>query len=186
MGTRGLCGRLGVRELVARSGSQARSASVLASLALLPVLAGCSSSSFGGPTASQQVAAAPPPANAPAPQPAAASSADAYAGIYPSVSLVDAFKSNSTPAAQQTTYVPHPPSTYTPADQPYVPHPPSSYTPVDQPYAPPGQPAYGAPSGSPQAATAPSASAPANSNPAAAGGVYPQQSLFDIFTNKSQ
>jgi hypothetical protein len=130
------------------------------SLALLPALAGCSSFSpppWGSPTPQQTAVAA--PAAAPAAPPDAN-----LTGVYPSVSLIDAFKSDSPPA--QTSNVPHPPSTYTPVGQPYAP--------------PPGQPGYG----SAPAASAP-APPPANSDPVGSAMPYPQQSLSDLFSKKS-
>ena len=157
-----------------------------------------------------------PPSSTADPPPASAT------GIYPSQSLGDLFKSD---AAQptQAAYVPHPPGSYSPANQlppsgrpaygapstatppdasatgaypsqslfdlfksdapqparnPNAPHPPSTYTPSGQPYTPPsGQPSYGASAGTAPAAAA----APANSDQPSVGGVYPQQSLIDIF-----
>jgi hypothetical protein len=74
-----------------------------------------------------------------------------------------------------------------------VPHPPGSYTPAGQPYTPPPgqQPAYGtpgtAPAGAQPAAAQPVAAAPAaDADPALHSGAYPSQSLFDVFSNKSQ
>ncbi len=195
MATRELCGRGAIDRLVALSQERGRLCLVCA-LALLPVLAGCSGSSFGGPGASQMAAAPPPSPAAPAvnaalPQPVPAQPPEAYAGVYPSVSLVDLFKGDAASSMQpaQAANMPHPPSTYTPSGQPYVPaanqayvpHPPGSYTPSGQPYPPPaGQQPYG--TAGPPAAAAP----PPPSNEETVGGVYPQQSLFDIFTNKSQ
>jgi hypothetical protein len=118
---------------------------------------------------------------------------DARASTYPQQSLTDLFKGSTdqraapdpsgagyplqplissqpaTPSAQQAN-MPHPPSTYTPSQQPYVPPQP---TPAS--YSPPG----GAP---PAAGPAqqPTAQAPANA------GVYPQQSLSDLFKSNGQ
>lgn len=65
--------------------------------------------------------------------------------------------------------------------QPSVPHPPSTYTPVNQPYSPPSgqQPASGAPAGAAPAAAAPAPDADSSGYP------YPKQSLFDVFSNKA-
>lgn len=79
---------------------------------------------------------------------------------YPKQSLFDTFRGSTESA------------------QPSVPHPPSTYTPVNQPYSqPPGQPANGAPAGAAPAAAAP------NSNTDPSGYPYPKQSLFDVFSN---
>jgi hypothetical protein len=113
---------------------------------------------------------------------------------YPSVSLVDLFKSDGAPAAQDG--VPHPPSTYRPAGQapvdasnsgPYpsqslfdlfksdsaqsaqtgVPRPPPTYTPSSQQAA---------------ASPPPAAQAPVD---ASNTGAYPSQSLSDLFKRDS-
>ena len=98
------------------------------------------------------------PANgAPVPgQPGAATAAapsnpPQYVPGYPTVSITDLFKSDSTPPAQ--TNVPHPPPTYTPSTQ----------------------------QGS---ASAPAPAAPAATD-ASASGAYPSQSIFDLFKKNS-
>ncbi len=63
------------------------------------------------PSSYGAAAAAPAPSPYTAPTPAAAAQIPSD-GVHPSVSLVDLFKSDSTPA--RTPGVPHPPSTYTP------------------------------------------------------------------------
>ena len=119
----------------------------------------------------------PPSETTAAPPPAAAT------GAYPSQSLVDLFKSDSAPSSTPAPNSASAPNTAAPARNAYMPHPPSTYTPSGQPYTPPpGQPAYGAaPAGAAPAAAPP----PANSDQTAAGGVYPQQSLVDIFKGNS-
>lgn len=169
MGTQGLRMSAVGRGRGARRGHQARASLIISSLAIIPALAGCSSWSNPYATAS-----APPPPNASAPAPryaagatpiAAAAPADAdlaaNAYPYPKQSLFDNFRGSTESA------------------QPSVPHPPSTYTPVNQPYSPPpAQPAYGGPAGA-----APAAAAPApNTDPS--GYPYPKQSLFDPFSNK--
>jgi hypothetical protein len=236
-----LCSRVRGRRRSAVRERLQRLTLISVSLTLLPALAGCSSYSMSGSPTPQQTAAAPPAAAVPpaAPQPAY----DPVASVYPQQSLVDLFKgstearsaadptvgaypqqpliSSATPA--QAAAVPHPPSTYTPVDQPYtaarytpvaagqpvddtaasampypsqsltdvfrgstasstqtaVPHPPSTYSATAQPYAPPpGQPGYGSvPAGA--------APAPTNPDPAASAMPYPQQSLWDVFSNKN-
>jgi len=106
-------------------------------------------------------------------------------GVYPSQSLVDLFKSDAAPSPAPVPNSASAPSTASasnsaaPARNAYMPHPPSTYTPSGQPYTPPpGQPAYGA---SPAGAAPAAAPPPATSDQGAAGGVYPQQTLIDIF-----
>jgi hypothetical protein len=82
---------------------------------------------------------------------------------YPKQSLADLFRGSTD---TQTQNVPHPPSTYTPSNQPYSP--------------PPGQPAYGAPPPGATAAAAPPPAAPDPSDSLP----YPKQSLFEIFSSK--
>ena len=179
----------------------------VASIAMLPVLAGCSSfapsySSAPPPPAPAPVAAAtssppgyPPPAPSPyraaaapayAPQPPpntyrAASAPPAYAppppsyavappppdypetGVYPSVSLVDYFRSSlDSASAAPARPVPHPPATYTPEGQPY--------------------PAPVASAAAPGAPPPPPAAAAQDDNPT---GIYPSQSLSDLFRSSS-
>lgn len=98
-------------------------------------------------------------------------------GIYPSQSLVDLFKSNSAPSTAAAPNSAAAPNTAASARNANMPHPPGTYTPSGQPYTPPpGQPDYGA-----APAAVPAAAPPAGSNQASVGGVYPQQSLVDIF-----
>jgi hypothetical protein len=156
---------------------------------------------------------------------------DARASTYPQQSLSDLFKGSTDQRAapdpsgagyplqplvnSQQANVPHPPSTYTPSQQPYVPpQPPPAYTPP-QPqsnYAPPPptQTAYTPPPAQPAApsggasngypypqrtlfdlpGSAPAASAPGAPppppEPESVGGAYPQQSLSDLFKNGGQ
>ena len=182
-------------------------AAALASVAALPVVTGCSSFATNYSSAPPQPAPAPvasapsappgypppntyraasaPPAYSPPPAPTTyrAAAAPAYAappppptsyagrppppadpdypetGVYPSVSLVDLFRgSTDSTSAASARPMPHPPATYTPEGQPYP-----------APVASAG--ASGAP---------PSAAAPAqDDNPTA--GVYPSESLTDLF-----
>ena len=84
---------------------------------------------------------------------------------YPKQSLADLFRgSTETQAPTQT--VPHPPSTYTPSNQPYSPA--------------SAQSAYGA---SPPPGTTAAAAPPANPDPTDSL-PYPKQSLFELFSNK--
>lgn len=144
----------------------------------------------GPPNAYNTAAAAPPPAARPSD------------GVYPSVSLVDLFRNSgdSTPPANPS--VPHPPSTYTPvstaAAAPAAAAAPSD--PRDGVYpsvslvdffkgstnsAPPAS----TPSANPNALHPPSTYTPAAdappANPPASASPYPQQSLFDLFSKKS-
>jgi hypothetical protein len=175
-----------------------------------------SSSSASAPSGNQTVAVPPPPnaaapasaATAPAAQQQAnagnsntflnmfrdppaqdANGYDARASVYPQQPLTDLFKGLTDPRAApdpsgagyplqplinappaQQASMPHPPSTYTPSGQPYVPPQPlPAYTPSGQPYAPPPPPA---------------AAQPANTAPPS--GVYPQQSLSDLFKSSGQ
>jgi hypothetical protein len=189
MGTQGLCIRAIGRGRAARRGRQTRVALLMSSLAVFPALAGCSSWSNPGVAASapppQTASAAatgqpvyPPPPGQPAynapryaasatPVAAAApSDADLAANAYPypKQSLLDAFRGSTESA------------------QPSVPHPPGTYTPANQPYSPPSgqQPANGAPAGPAPAAVA---AAPA-SDTDSSGYPYPKRSLFDLFSNK--
>lgn len=109
-------------------------------------------------------AAAPP--SAPADMPST--------GVYPSVSLVDLFKSAS--ASARTANVPHPPATYTPVGEPYV-------APAGQPGNPPARAAAAGGAASAGEGSA-AASAPASSD-AASAMPYPQQSLVDVLFNRS-
>ena len=120
---------------------------------------------------------------------------DARASTYPQQSVSDLFKGSTDQRAapdpsgagyplqplmnSQQANVPHPPSTYTPSQQPYVPpQPPAAYT-------PPGQPAYAAPQPTPTAYTPPPPAPPPAAQPAAAntgasnGYPYPQRTLFE-------
>lgn len=136
------------------------------------------------PTGSQAGAAASAPASCsavaanPPPPPA-----DPVASAYPhGTSLVDAIRSlgSAAPAqpapAQPATSMPHPPSTYTPVSETYGTAPPAVPPPQSFPAA---QPASAPPSAAANAAAPPP---PADNNPTA--GVYPQQSLVDLFTKK--
>jgi hypothetical protein len=74
-----------------------------------------------------------------------------------------------------------------------VPRPPDSYTSAGQPYTPPQgqQPTYSTPGTAPAdaqpPAAQPAAAAPAaDADPALHSGAYPSQSLFDVFSNKSE
>jgi len=127
------------------------------------------------PPAGQQAYAQPQTQPAYAPPPASPPADNTYASNgypFPQRNLFD-FGSSSQPQAQP---------------QPQVqamPHPPSSYTASGQPYAPPGaQPAGAAPGqpvpGQVPPPQAPAAQAPPSPEPATAG-IYPQQSLSDLF-----
>jgi hypothetical protein len=118
------------------------------SLSVMPTLAACSSWSNPYQTAS-------------APDPAAAG--------YPTQSLTEAFRGST--ASAQPANVPHPPSTYTPVNQPYSP--------------PPGQPAYGAPRYA-AGVTPVAAAAPPDADLAANAYPYPKQSLFDTFRGSTE
>lgn len=187
--------RVRVRRGLTGQGARPRLLVIVGSIAVLPALAACSGSTnpyhdslsdfFLASPPPQQAARVPPPPNsstaaaaqpgfaaasapataapgqpgyavppgpatAAAAAPAAAPAAPPSDGVHPSVSLVDLFRSDSTPP-ERTPDVPHAPSTGTPAG----------------------------PSGS---ATAPASPAP---DPAASAYPYPQQSLIDIFTKKS-
>jgi hypothetical protein len=159
----------------------------------------------------------------------------ARASVYPQQSLTDMFKgstdSNQRPAAagagypqqalvpaggasppQQNAYVPHPPSTYTPAGQPYTPPPgqsgyaPPPATPQNYVAPPPNPPRSGqqsratpstqqaARSNQQNSAPAPVASAPAPAVATAAPAAtrdysdslpYPKQSLTDVFSGST-
>lgn len=160
---------------------------IITSLALLHVLAGCSSSLSSG---SNQAAAVPPPrpptaagqpsygsASQPVHSPpgsgVAAGTSPSVADLaydlmpYPKQSLVDIFRG---PTEPQVAAIPHPPSTYTASGQPYSPPPGQSVS---------GVPAGAAPTGTPPTAPSPQANAdPSDYLP------YPKQSLFDLFSNK--
>lgn len=188
MGTQGLRNRAMDCRPAAARGQGVRRALIATSFALLPAVAGCSN--FASPGPPPQTAAGSPAATAP-PGPATASVAPplpsqgttvdsartsnvdflnmfrdppaqttatpapaAATGVYPSQSLADLFRSDS-PAPAQTTSVPHPPSSYTPTNQPYA--------------APSAQPASAAPP----------------VPPPATGGIYPSQSLVDLFRSDS-
>jgi hypothetical protein len=166
MGMHGLSSCASGRSWIAGRWSRRRFTLIAAPLALLPALTACSgfsSSGFGGPGPARQTAAVPPsnPAAAVAPEPAL--SPAATTGVYPSQSLADFFKSDSTPAAR-TANVPHPPSTYTAADQPYAP-----------------SRSYGAVPTSTLAPTIPPSASPDTSS----NGVYPSVSLADYFKSDS-
>ncbi len=185
MGTQGSTGRAAISGQGAGRARLAGS-TLIAFLALTHVLAGCSSSFSSSPPPNQTAIAVPPPPNGPA----GAASQPAYAPppsqpVDPSANMLpyprqSLFQSSPDP---QVAAVPHPPGSYTPAGQPYTP--------------PPGQqPAYGAPgtapagaqpAAAPAVAAAPAANAPAaNADPTLHSGAYPSQSLFDLFTNKSE
>ena len=131
-------------------------------LLLCCALAGCSSSA-GNP--GQLTANAPGPglppssqANYPAPGQTAAPVAAAPPisdGVHPNQSITDLFRDSTVPQSSN------------------VPHPPSSYTPAGQPYSPPGQPI----AGGPQAVAA----TPPPQPPPISDGVHPNQSISDIF-----
>lgn len=179
MGTQGLSGH-GVMSGGSADRAWLVGTTLITFLALSHALAGCSSSFSSSPTPDSTAVAVPPPPNGPpgaAGQPAYAppnQPVDPSATMlpYPRRSL---FQNSPDP---QVVAVPHPPGSYTPAGQ--------SYTP------PPGQqPAYGtpgtAPAGAQPAAAQPVAAAPAaDADPALHSGAYPSQSLFDVFSNKSQ
>jgi len=117
---------------------------------LVLAVAGCSSFSSSSSSSSSASAAA---TDSPGPPPAH----DPREDVYPTVSLIDLFKSEPAPAAAgaappRTASVPHAPSSYTPADQPYV-----------------------------QSSAPAAAAAPANSDSAASSLPYPQQSIGDLF-----
>jgi hypothetical protein len=149
----------------------------LVATAITLVLASCSASSpFSN---ASQTASVPPPPNYPATsagQPAYAAPPAGTAATagppaqqdytdslpYPKQSLADLFR-GSTETQAPTQNVPHPPSTYTPSNQPYSP--------------PSAQSAYGASLPGTTAAAAPPANAdPTDSLP------YPKQSLFELFS----
>ncbi len=115
---------------------------------------------------------------------------DARASTYPQQSVTDLFKGSTDQRAapdpsgagyplrplvgSQQANVPHPPSTYTPSQQPYVPAQPSPA------YAAPGQAAYAPPQPTQTAYTPPPAQ-PAPAGVGASNGYpYPQQSLFEL------
>jgi hypothetical protein len=165
MGTQGSAGnavfggRGGVRPLW-------RPIAILAgSLAVLPLVGGCSGSSFPSFGSANPQSTVPPPPNAsvaatgqPVYAPPAAAQRDYSDSLpYPKQSLADVFRGSTETQPQS------------------VPRPPSSYTPSGQPYTPQGQAAGGAP-------TAGSA-APAGQNPSDLL-PYPKQSLFDFSNNK--
>jgi hypothetical protein len=145
-------------------GGLARSALIAISVTL--VLTGCSASSpFSGQAnnlSPNDAAAVAAPLNAGA-RPAQQDYSDSLP--YPKQSLVDLFR-GSTETQGQTQTVPHPPSTYTPSNQPYSP--------------PPGQPTYGGP---PQSGATAAAAPPAQQDYSASL-PYPKQSLVDLFSNK--
>jgi len=177
---------------------------VIASIAIMPMLAGCSAFSSSStsaappagsvpgypsqsisdlfrsdsPPATQAAAAPRPPGTyypadgAPvAGQPAAAAAAPAasYAGVYPGQNLFQ-FGSDSPPQPQSA--APRPPSTYYPANGAPVPGQTAGASAAAPPYTPSSQQAAaGAP---PPAAT-----------DTASNGVYPSQSLFDLFKKNS-
>jgi len=133
------------------------------------------------PTASQAGAAASTPASCPAvadnsPSP----SADPVASAYPhGTTLVEMLKRLGSPApAQPAVPVPHPPTTYTPVGEIYGTAPPAVPPPQSYPAAQPAS----APANIKPAAANGAAAPPADTNLMA--GVYPQQSLFDLFTKK--
>jgi hypothetical protein len=184
-------------------GGGVRFAFLLPVIVCLPVLAGCSSSFSnmnGATSAPAQTAAAPPPGAAA--RPATGDTATSPMP-YPSVSLVDYFKNDSTPAPSASAAGALPSNNSPPSTMPYpnqsisdlfrdssslsapnMPHPPSTYTPSAPPYSPPpGQPNYPAAAANP----APVATAqPANSDPAVSNGAYPSQTLWDLFKSSSQ
>jgi len=148
MGKQGLCIRAVARGQAARRKQQARVTLLMTSLSIMPALAACSSWSNPYQTAS-------------APDPAAAG--------YPTQSLTDTFRGST--ASAQSANVPHPPSTYTPVNQPYSP--------------PPGQPAYGAPRYA-AGVTPVAAAVPPDADLAANAYPYPKQSLFDTFRGSTE
>jgi len=148
MGEQGLCIRAEARGQAARRRQQARVTLLMMSLSVMPTLAACSSWSNPYQTAS-------------APDPAAAG--------YPTQSLTEAFRGST--ASAQPANVPHPPSTYTPVNQPYSP--------------PPGQPAYGAPRYA-AGVTPVAAAVPPDADLAANAYPYPKQSLFDTFRGSTE
>ncbi len=195
MATHGWCGCVRGCRRVTGQRMFARRTPLVAVVALLPALAACSSffsSPSSSPSSSNAAAdqsssaasyrppataaptsqTSPPPNSSTAnatPPASSAQSEGAFAGVYPSVSLVDYFKgSTDSSPSTQTAAVPHPPSTYTPAGEPYTPA--------------SGQPGEGGASGlpAPQAAGV-GAAQPANSDAAASAMPYPQESLWDIF-----
>jgi hypothetical protein len=203
MGTRGLCNGAGAHGSAFGSRRWDRFAYIVSSFVLLPALFGCSSLS---PGPNQPTAVSSPPAAA------APTDEQATVSPYPRQSLVDVFTEDTntpppprppsaagtqlTTASPETDSLPYPKQSLVSLFQgstsstpnANVPHPPSTYTPSGQPYTPPpGQQTY-----NPPAAAAPpaaSAQAPAAAQPSAssdaAGGPYPKQSLFDLFSNKS-
>ncbi len=88
----------------------------------------------------------------------AVSTEDARNRVYPSVSLIDLFK-EGTPGFESTANMPHPPSTYTPSDQPY------------------------SPTAGQTAATATTAPASTDHLP---GVPYPSESMVDLFKRQAQ
>lgn len=92
--------------------------------------------------------------------------------VYPNVSLTDVFKSGSASTAPPPN-VPHPPSTYTASGQPYSPA--AGQTAA----AAPAQPAPPVPPAQPAQPAQPSGT---DTSPS----VYPKQSLFDIFKRDPQ
>jgi hypothetical protein len=137
----------------------------LVATAITLVLASCSASSpspnYPATSVGQPAYAAPPAGTAAtAGPPAQQDYTDSLP--YPKQSLADLFR-GSTETQAPTQNVPHPPSTYTPSNQPYSP--------------PSAQSAYGASLPGTTAAAAPPANAdPTDSLP------YPKQSLFELFS----
>ena len=189
---------------------------IVMAIAVVPALAGCSA--FSSPSPSPPPPHVPAAAAAPAaPNSPAVASASPPAGQqptyvpgYPTVSLTDLFRSDDD-TAQQKPGVPHPPSTYYPANgapvagQPgtataaapsnppqYVPGYPtvsltdlfkSDSTPQAQTNVPHPPPTY-TPSTQQGSAPPPAPAAPAATDTAASG-PYPSQSIFDLFKNNS-
>jgi len=165
---------------------------ILTAIAVVPALAGCSAFS--------------------SPSPPSASTAQPAASVpgYPTQSITDLFKSDDD-TAQQKPGVPHPPSTYYPANGAPLPGQPgaaAAAAPSNPPQSVPGYPTVSitdlfksdapppaqttaphppptyTPSTQQGSAAPPAPAAPATSD-ASASGAYPSQSIFDLFKKNS-
>jgi hypothetical protein len=200
MGTLGLSGRVGFgqqRDDRAWDDSVVHwRLKVIVALAILPIVADCSSSPPWSSSANppvNQTAAVPPPPNYPATgqtvyTPPAGQ--QAYASPAPPTYAAPAPTTAAVPPPAQQDYadsLPYPKQSLvdlfrgsTQTQTQTAPQAPSTYTPSGQPYSPPqGQPTNSA---APPAATA---AAPPPANPDYTDSLpYPKQSLFQIFSNK--